>query len=134
MISSLKRCEPGSKFQNDDKGLIDGLYLTQLRNLLVGVIEDDQSTAFLKDQCIRLLLYVGLVYASGQDLIYVAFAQKEHKIDLRADLEYLCKQSEKLRAPSMGGGGGGSGFCVENETHIQGTVEFANTNRTTCGD
>jgi hypothetical protein len=133
MISSLQKVEPASKFKNDDKGLIDGLYLSQLRKILVGVIEDDQSTGFLRDQCIRLMLYVGLVYASGQDLIYAAFAQKEHKTDLRVDLDFLCKQSEKLREPALGGSGG-SEYTVENETHIQGTVEFPNTNRTSTGD
>lgn len=65
MISSLKRVDPASKFKNDSQGLIDSLYLTQLRKILVGVIEDSQSSNFLRDQCIRLLFYVGLVYASG---------------------------------------------------------------------
>ena len=79
----------------------------------------------------RLILRYGLIYGSGEDLILAAILQEEHGIDLREELEYFCKQSEKFEGVA---GDKITDFEFKNESEVSGHVHYDGDDRTASND
>ena len=106
-----------------------------MRKLLNSVIQH-QAPSSLANTAVRLLLRIGLTYGSGQDLILAADAASKLKVDLRADLDFLCQQGEKLLDPPSSSGGGGNDLWegINNEELQSRVGYFGMDDRTHLGD
>ena len=110
MLSVAAPLEPGVHFSTDIKSFNDDLAHKNLRSVLLTSIECPASDAELRQLCVKLLLRIGLIRGSGEDLLHAALLQSKYKIDLTEELEYFCKQSEVFKKPLGEGDSSGSGF------------------------
>ena len=86
MYNSTKSASPKDMFSASAEGFIQDLRLKKLRGLLIKTISDNTSQGELRDLCVRLLLRIGLISASPEDLLLAAKYQFEFKIDISNEL------------------------------------------------
>ena len=77
LLASKKLIGAGQLFVDNtqERYLYDDLYNMKLRHVLVSVIKSDESAGELRELSIKLLLRMGLVSASAEDLLRAALYQ-----------------------------------------------------------
>ena len=78
MLSVAAPLEPGVHFSTDIKSFKDDLAHKNLRSVLIAAIECAASDAELRQLCVKLLLRIGLIRASGEDLLHAALLQSKY--------------------------------------------------------
>ena len=100
MLDHSRQVNPGQLFDTSKESIKTDLKILNIRNLLLNVVANKETPKKVKETAVKLLLRQGLIYGSGEDLILAAILQEEHSIDLREDMEYLCRQSEEIMTSS----------------------------------
>ena len=72
--------------------------LKQMRSILVYIVKNNKSDHEMKTVAVRLILRLGYIHATAEDLLVAAELQQTHQIDLTWDIMPLLDKSEKLRA------------------------------------
>ena len=72
MLVTSEQMSEKSEFSVDHQGFQDDLIHQKLRQILLTVINSDQTDQELKTLCVRLILRWGLVRGSAEDLLLAA--------------------------------------------------------------
>lgn len=117
-------CEKGSL-----KSLSSDVKLKQMRKLLTAIARSSSADAAMKTLAVRLLLRLGYVFASAEDMLLAADLQAELQLDVTWELMPLLDKSEKMRAyvPPAKPDAGGEKWCMTDENTIQSRVSFSGT-------
>ena len=83
LLEDANKMKPGSKFTKATSGFYDDLRLANLRKILSAIVESPSASASLRLNCVRLMLRLGVVFASAEDLLNAAMLQQKFKLDLR---------------------------------------------------
>ena len=85
-------------------------------------MESEQADTEIRELAVKLLLRIGLVRASGEDLLRAALLQSKYKINITNELKYFCTQSEVFKDPLAVGSG--EGFDLHSHITCQSRVSF----------
>lgn len=69
-----------------------------MRHILKTMIKSDVTETALKTLAVRLLLRLGFVYATAEDMLLAAELQVEYNLDISYELMPLLDKSEAMRA------------------------------------
>jgi len=94
-----------------------------VRELLLALLESSECDDELRKLCLHLLMQIGLVRASAEDLLRAAMLQQKHSIDLSRLLAFFCKQKEVWKKP-IGEGRSGD-YDLKDKHTIQSRVGFS---------
>ena len=110
----------------DTKSLAEDVRLKQLRALLIEVVNNNQADQDLKTSAVRLMLRLGYIFGSAQDLLMAADLQETLCLDISWDLMPLLDKSEKLRKyiPPFKSSDNGEPYAWNDQRCIQSRVSF----------
>jgi hypothetical protein len=87
VYNSLLDTRPADLFSTElNSYSVDGL-LTKCRTFLVNVIDDAATTSVIRELCVKIILLIGNVRASAEDLLYVSNLVKKHNMSVNFDQE-----------------------------------------------
>ena len=99
LLKQVREGEMGQYDPGTDLNLLGrDVRLKKMRNVLHAIVESNKADLSLKNIAVRLILRLGYVHSTSQDLILAAELQEKHKLDVTWDLMPLLDKSEKPRA------------------------------------
>ena len=92
MLQHAEKLASGSLSSSKVASLITDSQIGKLRTILLQKIDQFHDNELFKerDDCLLLVLRVGLVCGSAEDLLLAASLQAKYKVDITAELESLC--------------------------------------------
>ena len=96
LVLSTKGVTPSSLFSKDRSGMQLDLLLKRIRRILESVIHTQPE---LRGKCVEVLMRLGLMLASPEDLIMAAQYQYKFKIDISSQLTFFSTESEIFEEP-----------------------------------
>ena len=90
-----------------------------MRKLLTAIARSSSAETAMKTLAVRLLLRLGYVFATAEDMLLAADLQAELKLDVTWELMPLLDKSEKMRPylpPARPGDGSGDKWSMKEET------------------
>ena len=99
ILMSTKGIGEGSLFSKDKEGFQFDLLMKRIRHLIVQVMGSQNTTQELRVKCTEMLMRVGMIAASPEDLILASQYQYEFKIDISRYLGMILNQSEVFEEP-----------------------------------
>ena len=69
LLITSENISPNTLFSVDHQGFQDDLTFLRLRRIILSLVNTDHANQELKTLCVRLLLRMGLIRASAEDLL-----------------------------------------------------------------
>lgn len=98
-----------------------------MREVLVAIVNSGKSDKGLKTVVVRLILRLGYIHSTAEELMLAAEMQSTHKLDLTWDLMPLLEKTEKYRKytpPAKVDSSSGDPFSKYEEDCVQSHVYF----------
>ncbi len=90
MLSLANALQPEDHFDTNMDSFKEDLANQKLRQVLLQAVESDQADTEIRELAVKLLLRIGLIRASGEDLLRAALLQSKYKINITNELQYFC--------------------------------------------
>ena len=90
LLESSQPLSQGALFNQELEGFYTDLKYAKLRSVLIRIIESESTDAELRELSVKLMLRLGKIMDSGEDLLRAALYQKHYKINVISELEFFC--------------------------------------------
>ena len=139
LLEQARATDMGSLCEKDSiKNLSRDVKLKQMRTLLKAIARSSSADTTMKTLAVRLILRLGYVFATAEDMLLAADLQAELQLDVTWELMPLLDKSEKMLQyipPSKESSGDDSKWTMKEHSCPQGQVSFENeTNNTLEND
>jgi len=127
LLEQARGTEMGKFCERSDlKKLNNDVKLQQIRKLLTTIVRSSNSDKAMKTLAVRLMLRLGYVFATAEDMLTAAELQSEYQLDLTYDLLPLLDKSEAFKKyiPPTKPGSEGDAWSRVNEMSAQNKVSF----------